>query len=124
MANGKKVILAVDDMKEVLTNINAILQDKYDIRLAIDAKSAMAALETINVDLILLDVEMPGMSGIKFLEKLQKEEKYKNIPVVFITANNGDKTVNDAVKKGAKGYIVKPFLPEDLLSSVQFFCPC
>jgi CheY-like chemotaxis protein len=118
----KKIILAVDDMPEVLSNINAVLQDKYDMRLAVDATSAESALESVAVDLMLLDVEMPGMSGIKFLEKIQKEKKYKNIPVIFLTANKDDKTVKEALQKGAKGYIVKPFSPESLVESVAFFC--
>ncbi|MDR2842323.1 MAG: response regulator [Spirochaetaceae bacterium] len=120
--SDKKIVLAVDDMPEVLSSINAILQEKYDVRLAVDANAATEALESVSVDLVLLDVEMPGMSGLQFIEKLQKDAKFKSIPVVFITANKENKTVQEALKKGAKGYIVKPFSPESLLESVEFFC--
>jgi putative two-component system response regulator len=120
--NEKKIVLAVDDMPEVLQNINAILGDKYDVRLAVDAASAFAALKSATADLLLLDVEMPGVSGIDFLKKLQKDPAYKDIPVVFITANKADKTVKKALNEGAKGYIVKPFTPDALLESVEFFC--
>lgn len=119
--DNKKIILCVDDMPEVLTNINAVLKKSYDVRSAIDAKSALAILETTKIDLLLLDIEMPGTNGIDFFEKLQKDEKFKNIPVVFITANSEDKTVQKAIKKGAKGYITKPFNPATLLDSVAFF---
>ncbi|MDR2864080.1 MAG: response regulator [Spirochaetaceae bacterium] len=119
--DNKKIILCVDDMPEVLTNINAVLKKSYDVRSAIDAKSAFAILETTKIDLLLLDIEMPGTNGIDFFEKLQKDEKFKNIPVVFITANSEDKTVQKVIKKGAKGYITKPFNPETLLDSVAFF---
>jgi CheY-like chemotaxis protein len=124
ISNGnKKVILAVDDMPEVLQSIASILQDKYDVRIAVNATSAQEALEKSGkVDLILLDVEMPGMSGIEFLETLQKNLNYKSIPVVFITGNKDSNVVNEAIKKGGKGYITKPFTRDALLESVWFFC--
>lgn len=122
MQTGKKIVLAIDDMPEVLQGIGAILQDKYDVRLSRDAASAQSVLEKTKADLILLDFEMPGMSGITFLEKLQKDPVLKDIPVVFITVNRDTALVKKAIKKGAKGYIVKPFPPETLLESVAFFC--
>ena len=118
----KNTVLAVDDTPEVLQCIDTILQDNFDVRLAVNADSAQEVLKTTPVDLILLDVEMPGMSGLALLEKLQKNEAYKKIPVVFITSNMDDKIVKTAIKKGAKGYIVKPFNSEVLLESVKFFC--
>jgi putative two-component system response regulator len=119
---GKKIIMAIDDMPEVLRSISAILKDKYDVRLSTNAASAQAALKTIKADLILLDFEMPGVSGLAFLEALQQDPACKDIPVVFITANRDNELVKDAIKKGAKGYIAKPFPPETLLESVEFFC--
>ncbi|MDR1147142.1 MAG: response regulator [Spirochaetaceae bacterium] len=121
--DGKKeIVLAVDDMPEVLQSINAILCQDYDVRLAVDAASALAVLKIADVDLILLDVEMPGMSGIEFLDKLQNDSAYKAIPVVFITANSEDSVIKTAIAKGAKGYVTKPFSQSALLESVQFFC--
>ncbi|MDR2467474.1 MAG: response regulator [Spirochaetaceae bacterium] len=117
----KKIILAVDDMPEALASINAALKEIYDIRCVTDVKSARAALETITPSLLLLDIEMPGVSGLEFLDELQHNEKFKNIPVVFLTANSEDKTSQKAVRKGAKGYIIKPFTPEILRESVAFF---
>ncbi|MDR0409112.1 MAG: response regulator [Spirochaetaceae bacterium] len=119
----KKVVLAVDDTPEALQSISSILGNDYDVRLAVDAASAEAALSKIdNVDLMLLDVEMPDVSGIKFLEKLQRNPSYKNIPVVFITAHKEDAVIKKAIKNGAKGYVTKPFSPDALLESVRFFC--
>ncbi|MDR2660339.1 MAG: response regulator, partial [Spirochaetaceae bacterium] len=83
---GKKIVLAVDDMPEVLQSINSILGDEYDVRLAVDAASAQEFLKISKVDLMLLDVEMPGMTGLEFLEKLQSNPEHKRIPVVFITS--------------------------------------
>ena len=118
----KNIILAVDDMPEVLQCIISILQDSYDVRLAVDVSSAEEVLKSTQVNLILLDVEMPGMSGLAFLKKLQENEEYKKIPVVFITSHNDDKIVKTAIKNGAKGYITKPFTSDALRESVEFFC--
>ncbi|MDR2481658.1 MAG: response regulator [Spirochaetaceae bacterium] len=121
MGNAKKIIFAVDDMPEVLTSINAVLKNDYDIRCVTDAKSALAALESVMPNLILLDMEMPGMSGLEFLETIQKNDKLKNVPVVFLTSNSETKTAQKAISKGAKGYIIKPFSPDELLKTVTFF---
>lgn len=118
---GKKIVLCVDDMPEVLMNINAILKNQYDVRSAIDIASALRVLETTHVDLLLLDIEMPEMSGIDFFAKLQKDARYQNIPVVFLTADTENKTAQKAIKKGAKGYLTKPVSPAALLESVSFF---
>jgi CheY-like chemotaxis protein len=71
---------------------------------------------------MLLDVEMPGMTGLEFLEKLQSNPEHKRIPVVFITSNKEDAVIKKAITKGAKGYVTKPFTPDALQESVQFFC--
>lgn len=118
----KKIVMAIDDMPEVLRSINAILKDKYDVRLLTNVASAQGALKSIKADLILLDFEMPGVSGMTFLEQLQKDPAFKDIPVVFITANHDNELVKKAIKEGAKGYIAKPFTPEALAESVEFFC--
>ncbi|MDR3301506.1 MAG: response regulator [Spirochaetaceae bacterium] len=117
----KKTILGVDDMPEMLTNINAILKKDYDVRTAIDVQSALKILETTKIDLLLLDVEMPTLSGFDFFEKLQKDEALKDIPVVFITANADDETAQKAIKKGVQGYLTKPVSPAALLDAVAFF---
>jgi putative two-component system response regulator len=118
---AKKIVLCVDDSPEVLTSLNAILKSNYDVRAAINAGAAKKVIDAGGVALILLDLELPGINGIAFLELLQLDEHYKDIPVVFLTANSDDKTARQAIKSGAKGYITKPFAPEALLEAVQFF---
>ncbi|GMO31752.1 MAG: response regulator [Spirochaetaceae bacterium] len=118
---GKKVILAVDDMPEVLSSINAVLKNDYDVRCAPDVESARTALQKIMPDLLLLDIKMPGVSGFDFFQELQKDDTFKKVPVVFLTANSEEETARKAIQGGAKGYIIKPFTPELLLESVSFF---
>jgi two-component system phosphate regulon response regulator PhoB len=70
---------------------------------------------------MLLDIALPGMSGIEFLRQMQQNERYRSIPVVFLTASSDDQTAQKALKAGAKGYLTKPFAPAAILESVQFF---
>lgn len=112
---NEKTILAVDDSPEILQSLIGILGDDYDLRLAKTASAAWTVLRLTEVNLILLDIEMPGMSGFDFLETINTTRtEYKNIPVVFISSNAEQEIMDKALRMGAVGYIVKPFLPEDL----------
>ena len=87
------------------------------------ANSGMQCIRTLqggeeNIDLILLDIQMPGMDGIKTMELIQKHDYWKNIPVIFLTASSDRDTVMKAGKLGAAGYVKKPFEPKDLLQRV------
>jgi CheY-like chemotaxis protein len=104
----RPIILAVDDMPEILMGLAAILGD-YDVRTTKIAASAFTLLRTTKVSLILLDIEMPRMSGFDFLNYLKQQPEYADIPVIFITSNADVETITKALKAGAKGYIVKPF---------------
>jgi CheY-like chemotaxis protein len=116
---NKKVILAVDDMPEILMSINAILSDDYDMRLAKHALQASAIIRSVIPDLILLDVEMPGMSGIEFLAKIRKNDLLKVTPVIFLTSNTVPDTVTQALTLGVEAYIVKPVKADVLLEKVR-----
>ncbi|AEF85270.1 response regulator receiver modulated metal dependent phosphohydrolase [Treponema primitia ZAS-2] len=116
----RETILAVDDMPENLTAIRAILQDYFDLRLARSAKMALTLLENTHVDMILLDIEMPGMSGFQFLEQMYRDHPgNKKIPVIFVTSHANPEFINTAVNAGAKDYIIKPIKPEVLLKKID-----
>ena len=104
-----KIILIVDDMVEELTLMRSMLENFFDVRLAKSAKLALAFLSTIKVDLILLDIEMPGMTGFEFLEQLsEKNSINKKTPVIFVTSHAEKDQISQALGFGAKGYLVKP----------------
>lgn len=117
---NEKIILTIDDTPEILEILNSILGDDFDMRLAKTAASAWRILGLADISLILLDIEMPGMSGFEFLDIIHKEKtEYKDIPVVFISSNSDKETIDRAFAMGAAGYIVKPFLPNELISCVN-----
>ena len=113
-----KVILAVDDQAEVLQTIDQILGGPYEICAAQTTAKAFAMLHNENFDLILLDVMMPGMTGIEFFEYIKKQKYYENTPVVFLTSEAKMEVVKQALELGARGYVKKPIDPAVLKSTV------
>jgi putative two-component system response regulator len=117
-----KVILAVDDMLVNLTAVRSILQNEFDVRPAKSAKMALVMLNTIKADLILLDVEMPEMSGFELLDQIRNNPEYaayKDIPVIFVTSHETPEFTAQAVSGGAQGYVVKPIVPAVLTEKIK-----
>jgi len=117
--DGKKVILAVDDMAVSLTTIRTILQNEFDVRLAKSAALALEMLKQIKVDLVLLDIEMPEISGLEFVGHLKKNPQLKDIPVIFVTSHANPQFIDQAMAFEAEGYVVKPFIPEALIKRIK-----
>jgi two-component system, NtrC family, response regulator AtoC len=113
-----KRILIVDD--EPL-NLDLLDQELADIghttERAIDGSEALAKLDTVNPDLVLLDYQMPGMNGIEVLREIRKRDE--NLPVVIITAYGTIERAVEAVKAGADNFVTKPFDPEHLALVVK-----
>ena len=109
-------ILVVDDDKMNLILTKKILEKCYDVLLAESGADALEMLEEEVVDLVLLDIEMPGMNGIETFEQMQKFSV--KIPVIFLTASGDKDDVMNAIKLGAVNYLKKPFLPQELLKRV------
>jgi len=117
-------ILVVDDREDNLFSIEAILEkDKYDI---VKANSGRAALKILlqqhDFSLILMDVQMPDLSGFETANIIYQRDKLKDIPIIFITAHNYDEDVIfKGYKMGAVDYIYKPINPELLRVKVGVF---
>ncbi len=114
----EKTILVVDDTIANLDILVDLLAD-YDV---IDAASGEDALEIASdehVDLILLDIMMPGMDGYEVCSRLKSNDRTKDIPVIFITAITGEESIEKAYDIGGADYVTKPFKPKELLSRVK-----
>jgi two-component system chemotaxis response regulator CheY len=111
-------VLIVDDsrsMRRVIKKIISISGFKMDQCFeAGNGKEALNVLADAWVDVIMSDINMPEMTGFELLEELQKDDLLKNIPVVVITTEGSEERMQYALNLGAKGFIKKPFLPEDL----------
>jgi diguanylate cyclase (GGDEF)-like protein len=120
MANEqKKIIIAVDDILENLLIIKEILKNLYEVYACQTALNMFELLQHITPDIILLDVEMPVMNGYEAIKKLKSDEKYKQIPVIFLTARDDVKSEVDGLSMGAVDYIHKPFISSLLIQRIK-----
>jgi len=92
--------------------------DLSEVREAGNGAEGLAAIGENSVDLILCDINMPVMDGIEFLRQLQSNQKARGVPVVMITTEGSESHVVQALSVGARGYIRKPFTPEQVKEHV------
>ena len=122
MPSGNKTVLVVDD-EEALRTLAAKLIEKrgYRVVTASDGAQALDILKGSNkIDLCVLDVVMPGLSGLQTLEEIRERWDYAQLPVVLLTAQSGDDDVLSGYKKGADCYLTKPLKPAALLNIVDY----
>jgi response regulator RpfG family c-di-GMP phosphodiesterase len=121
-ADHNKTILAVDDMLTNLRTIKVVLEKEYCVLLAKSGEIALSILKNTPVDLILLDIDLPTMSGFDILREMRKQPKAANIPVIFVTSYASEEIIRAAAQDfGIDDYIIKPILPlvlEKKISSV------
>ena len=114
--------LIVDDSsvmrKIVERSIRQAGIDLAEVREAGNGAEALAALKESGADLVLCDINMPVMDGIEFLKQLHTVENANGIPVVMITTEGSESHVVQALSIGARGYIRKPFTPEQVKEHV------
>ncbi|MFH2045459.1 MAG: response regulator [Pseudomonadota bacterium] len=84
-----------------------------------DGMEALKVLETDWIDIVLSDINMPNMDGLSFLSEIKKNELFNSIPVVMITTEGSEETIQESMKLGASGYIKKPFSPADIKNTLS-----
>lgn len=114
-----KHILMVDDVATNLKCAGEILGDKYEITTAKSGEKAFLSMKEKTPDLILLDINMPGMNGFEVLEKLKSDSEFSEIPVIFCTAETNKEAEIKGLEMGAVDFIRKPYVPEVLCSRVE-----
>lgn len=113
-----KTILVVDDNKLNLASARNTLSGEYKVIPVLRGEQALTYLENGECDIILLDINMPEMDGFEVLAEIKKMERCKNIPVIFLTADNDTETETRCFKEGAIDFIAKPFVAEVMLSRI------
>jgi len=117
--NSQYNILVVDDVKDNVSMVEKILlQANYHVTKASSGVEALRSVSENETDLMLLDIMMPGMSGIEVCRYLKVEESTASIPVIFLTANADNETLKKAYRVGGSDYIRKPFFKDELLARV------
>lgn len=117
--NGEEIrILVVDDEESIRNLLQRMLTEAgYNVTTAADGQEALDKVSQLKVGVVLLDMKMPGMSGMEVLQQLAG--RWPEICVIMVTAVANLETAVDALKRGAYDYITKPFNQDDLIFKIQ-----
>lgn len=107
----KNSIMIVDDSRENIDGLRSILELDYTVYIATSGDAALALMEKVSPDIVLLDVVMPGLGGFDVLERMKKTNNLANIPVIFITGASDSFNEAKGLYIGAVDYISKPYDP-------------
>ena len=118
---GRKRILVVDDDSVMLRTMHNWFSSKYEVFMANSGMNAISLLSQHHVDLILLDYEMPVVSGLQVFEMLRSEPNTANIPVIFLTSKDDKETVMKVVSAKPDKYLLKTMPAEALVKAVEDF---
>jgi diguanylate cyclase (GGDEF)-like protein len=112
-------VLIADDSLVIRAVVRAHLEEKgYTVEEAVDGIAAVERCTAVRPDVVLLDIEMPGLDGYEVLARLKADPEVRDIPVVFLTSRSGMADVVAGLDAGAHDYLRKPFEPPELVARV------
>ncbi|WP_221795046.1 HD domain-containing phosphohydrolase [Oceanobacter mangrovi] len=113
-------ILVVDDVAEnIQVAMNILREDSYELSYATSGEKALELIRSQDFDLILLDIMMPGIDGFEVCGQLRTYPRYREVPVIFLTARADIDAISRGFEAGAVDYIIKPFHAAELLARVR-----
>jgi len=115
----KKVILAIDDNLVQLDMFKKLLVPKYDLRPVKSASDAIHFLNVNQADVILLDIEMPNITGFDFLADIRRIPSYMDVPIIIVSANTGHDFFQKARSSSAFDVLTKPVTSETLVRTIE-----
>ena len=114
------VILLVDDNPRNLQVLGKLLQDeKYEIEFAVNGEGTLEWLKNRQFDLILLDINMPGMNGFEVCKRIRSDKGMSEIPIIFLSAESERESILKGFEVGAQDFVIKPFDSRELLARVK-----
>jgi len=115
-----KTILAVDDSATIRQMVAFALQGSgYEVLAAVDGADALKQIAARHMDMIITDLNMPGMDGIELIRQVRGLAAYKFVPILLLTTESAPEKKQEGKAAGATGWIVKPFDPPQLVATVQ-----
>jgi putative two-component system response regulator len=115
----KPLILTVDDDSVMNVHVMSSLNAYYKVVTLNSGRAALKFLSENKVDLVILDINMPEVSGFEVFAEMQKMPEMKDIPVIFLTGVEKEDIVSQIIKSGANDYILKPIAPAEILLHVK-----
>ena len=104
-------------MRRVATKL--LERHNYEVITAKDGVDALAQLQDVRPDVLLLDIEMPRMDGFELATHMQNEASFSTIPIIMITSRTGEKHRDRAIEIGVTNYMGKPYQEEELITNIQ-----
>ena len=116
--NEKPIVLAVDDVPEILRMVHLILKDKYKVYTLAQPEKLEELLKTLTPDLFLLDYCMPELDGFDLMPIIRSFPEHKETPVIYLTSVKSADFYNVAMRLGASDYIMKPVDADKLRETI------
>src|SRR5437879_535409 len=107
MTTGRRRMLVIDDDTKITDLFSDVFGDRYEVEVAMSGLDGLVALLRERPDVVLLDINMPGINGLQVLRDIKKVDA--KIPVIMVTANDQLAAAEEALKNGAFAYLPKPF---------------
>jgi len=115
-----KSILVIDDTHSILNFLRISLEALgAKFHGAVTAAGGMALCETVRPDLVILDLNLPDKEGLNILPRIKRLEKERKLPVVVLTAHKEQEILSAAMDVGADAYVLKPFVLEELVNTLE-----
>jgi signal transduction histidine kinase len=112
-------ILLADDNADMREYLRRLLSREWTVEAVADGASALAAAYTRPPDLVLTDIMMPGIDGLRLLQELRSDPRTRLIPVILLSARSGEEALVEGLSAGADDYLIKPFSARELLARVR-----
>ncbi len=115
-----RTILTVDDSASIRQMVKLTLTSGgYDVIQAVDGNDGLAQAKKSRADMVITDLNMPGMNGLALIREIRKLPTYVGVPIIFLTTESDAALKQEAKAAGATGWIVKPFQQDQLLGAVR-----
>ncbi len=116
----KKTILIADDSESVREVVSfTLINAGYNVLVGVDGEDAMKFLDGKEIHLVITDLHMPKKDGIALIKEIRGKAEYPYVPILFLTTESQAAKKDEAKAAGATGWIVKPFVPEKLISTIE-----
>ncbi len=119
---NKNKILVIDDSKLICMQIKTILEPRnYIVDTSFTSKEGMLKLREDDYDLLVLDMELPDIHGLKVLEMIRKDARFKSLPIIVLSGTSNPQIIRDVLKNGANDFLKKPFVFEEFILKVDLW---
>jgi CheY-like chemotaxis protein len=117
----RKKILAVDDSQTILLLERAILSHSFDVVTAANGEDGVGRAKEETPDLVLMDLEMPGISGFEACRRLRAEPGTRTTPIILVTSHSEAESLEGAFVNGCTDFVIKPINEDELLLKVRSY---